>query len=229
MPPKKSPTAEEFEDLKSSIDSLSKNVITVRDQQGKLMELIEEVKKLRIQNEEKDRRILELEKRVDDLEQYTRVNDVVITGIKIKPRSYARAVATDGEEPSEQETHSAEQQVASYLHGRGIEMDLEDIEACHPLPTGNGRSPAVIMRFVNRKNKLALLKQGRKLKGTNVFMNDHLTRRNAEIAKKARLLRREHKIQHTWVRNCKIFIKLNGTPEEAKVLMVKSKEELDKY
>ncbi|KAJ0019925.1 hypothetical protein NQD34_007494 [Periophthalmus magnuspinnatus] len=103
------------------------------------------------QNQEKDRRILELEKRVDDLEQYTHVNDVVITGIKIKPCSYARTVATDSEEPSEQETHSVEQQVASYLHGRGVEMDLEDIEACHRLPTGNGRSPAVIVRFVNRK------------------------------------------------------------------------------
>lgn len=32
------------------------------------------------------------------------------------------------------------------------------------------------------------------------------------------------KIQTTWTKNCKIFIKLNGTPEEAKVLMVRSKE-----
>lgn len=87
----------------------------------------------------------------------------------------------------------------------------------------------MILRFVNRKKKIALLKQGRKLKGTNVYLNDHLTKRNAEIARKARYLRKQKKIQNTWVTNCKIFIKLNGTPEEAKVLVIRSMEELDKY
>ena len=64
------------------------------------------------------------------------------------------------------------------------------------------------MRFVNRKLKIALLEQGRKLKGTNVYIKEHLTKHSADIAK------------HTWTSNCKIFIKLNGSPEEAKVLMV---------
>lgn len=108
-------------------------------------------------------------------------------------------------------------------------MDLEHIEACHPLPARNERPPVVIMTFVNQKNKMALLKQGCKLKGTHVFMNDHLTRKNADIARKARQLKKQHKIQHTWVTNCKIFIKLNGTPEEAKVLVVRNISELEKY
>ncbi|XP_034019799.1 protein arginine N-methyltransferase 3 [Thalassophryne amazonica] len=96
-----------------------------------LLELLEEVKQLRLQNEEKNRRITELEQRVEELEQHSRMNDVVISGIQIKPRSYARAVVGGGEEPSEQETLSVEQQVASYLQSRGIELDLEHIEACH--------------------------------------------------------------------------------------------------
>lgn len=85
------------------------------------------------------------------------------------------------------------------------------------------------MRFTNRKKKIALLKQGRKLKGTNVFINEHLTKKNADIARIARQLRKQGNIQQTWVTNCKIFIKLNGTPEEAKVLVVKRIEDLDKY
>ena len=32
-----------------------------------------------------------------------------------------------------------------------------------------------------------------------------------------------------WTMNCKVFIKLNGTPEEAKVLVVRDITELDKY
>lgn len=127
---------------------------------------------------------MELERRVDELEQYYRINDVVIAGIKIKQHSYARAVATDDRKPSEQETHSAEQQGASYLQSKGIVLDLGHIKACHPLPMRNGRPLAVIKRFISRKNKTALLKQGCKLKGTDIYMNDHLTQKNADIAKK---------------------------------------------
>lgn len=230
MPPsRKGPTPEELEEIKFSLHSLCGDVTAVRAQQEQLLGLLEEVKQLRLQNAEKDQRIVDLEQRVDELEQYSRMNDVVITGIKIRPRSYARAVAVDSWELSDQETQSVEQQVASYLQSRGIEMDLEHIEACHPLPTKNERPPAVIMRFTNRKKKIALLKQGRKLKGTNVFINEHLTKKNADIARIARQLGKQGKIQQTWVTNCKIFIKLNGTPEEAKVLVVKRIEDLDKY
>lgn len=168
MPPKRNPQTEEVEDIKKSLDFLSEEVTAVRVQQKQLLDR---------QNAEKDRRIAGLEQRVDELEQYTRMNDVVITGLQIKPHSYARAVAADSAEPSEQEVRSVEQQATSYLQSKGIEMDLEHIEECHPLPMKNSERPIVIMRFVNRKNKMALLKQGRKLKGTNVFINDALNKK----------------------------------------------------
>lgn len=229
MPPKKASTPEEFDDIKNSLKSLSEDVVAVRTQQEKLLFLLEEeVKQLRLQNSEKDRQIAQLEQRVDELEQYSRINDVIIAGIKIRPRSYARAVNPDSE-LSELDTQSVEQQVASFFESKGIELDLEDIEACHPLPTRNLRPPAVILRFTNRKKKISLLKQGRKLKGTDVYINEHLTKRNADIARKARQLKKQRKIQQTWVSNCKIFIKLNGTPEEAKVLVVRNLNDLDKY
>lgn len=44
-----------------------------------------------------------------------------------------------------------------------------------------------------------------------------------------RLLRKQKKIQSTWTANCKVFIKLNGPPEVAKVLVIRSMEELEKY
>ncbi|CAL9689943.1 unnamed protein product [Knipowitschia caucasica] len=237
MPPKKiTPTLEDFEDIRASLESVRGDLTAVRAQQAQLLGqqeqllgLLEEVRQLRLQNAEKDRRIADLERRVDDLEQYSRMNDVVITGIKIRPRSYARAVAADSGDPSELEAQSVEQQVASYFQSKGIEVDLQHIEACHPLPTRNERPPAIIMRFANRKNKVALLRQGRQLKGTRVFINEHLTKRNSDIAWKARQLKRQGKIQHTWVTNCKIFIKLNGTPEATKVLVVKKMEDLDIY
>lgn len=230
MPPKKNTVGEEVE-IKKALDFLAEDVTEIKIQQKQILELLEEVKILRFQNAEKDKRITDLERKVEELEQYSRINDLVVTGLKINPRSYARAVTADsGGEPGEMEVSSAEQQVAAFLESRGITLDVDNIEACHPLPRReNNDIPAVILRFVNRKKKIALLKQGRKLKGTNVYLNDHLTKRNAEIASKARYLRKKKKIQSTWVTNCKIFIKLNGTSEEAKVLVIRSMEELEKY
>lgn len=125
---------------------------------------------------------------------------------------------------------SVEQQVTAFFHSKGLSISKTDIEACHPLPRKNKNDkPAIIIRFTNRKNKNALLRQGKKLRGTDVYVNEHLTKKNADIARRARFLRKQRKIQSTWTTNCKVFIKLNGSPEEARVLSVRFIEELDKY
>ncbi|KAK7172185.1 hypothetical protein R3I93_004481 [Phoxinus phoxinus] len=69
MGPKKNMQTEEVNDIKKSLDFLTEEMITVKTQQSRLLELLEEVKQLRLQNIEKDKRIVELERRVDDLEQ----------------------------------------------------------------------------------------------------------------------------------------------------------------
>ena len=63
---------------------------------------------------------------------------------------------------------------------------------------------------------------GRKLKGTGIYVNEHLTKRNADLARAARELRKAGKIQSTWTRDCKVFIK-NG---EGKIILVRSSADL---
>ena len=123
-----------------------------------------------------------------------------------------------------------EQQVTTFLQSKGIEVDSNSIETCHPFPPKNKiDKPAIIMCFTNRKHKTALLRQGRKLKGSDVYLNEHLMKRNADIAKTACFFRRQKKIQSTWTANCKIYIKLNGSPEDAKVLVIRDIQELEKF
>ncbi|KAJ8351141.1 hypothetical protein AAFF_G00146530 [Aldrovandia affinis] len=64
-------------------------VTVVRQQQKMILDLVGEVKALRLLNAEKDKKIAFLEKRVDDLEQYTRMSDIILTGLETKPRTYA--------------------------------------------------------------------------------------------------------------------------------------------
>lgn len=152
-------TADEA-DIIRTLDSLTADVSTVKSQQERILELVEDVKALRVQIEERDKRLAELESRLADLqriqmeegdkhiaqlesqvmelEQYTRMNDVIVTGLQVKPRSYARAVAADsGDMASEQETNSTEQQVVAFLQSKAIEMNSNDVEACHLLPRKN--------------------------------------------------------------------------------------------
>ena len=214
---------------------LTEEMATVKQQQTTIMNLVAEVKALRLESKEKDKVIANLEYRVEELEQYTRMNDVIVAGLVIKPRSYAKAVSSPsngaGEEnESEEDPNSVENQVTTYLQSKGITINKDNIEACHPISKkdANGKT-TVIMRFVNRKHKMALLKQGKKLKGTHVYLNEHLTKKNGDIARKARLLQKQKKIQSTWTNNCKVFIKLNGTPEQAKVLVIRELREMVKY
>lgn len=227
---KKAATMEgDLDEIKKSLSALTAEMQKISTQQQTLMELTREVKELKRENDDKNKKIMALENRLADLEQYTRLNDLIITGLEVRPRTYARAAA-ENREPNDEDLVSVEQQVVQFMQSKGISLDSGDIEACHPLPRKNKlQKPAVILRFVNRKKKNALLKQGRCLKGTNVYINEHLTKKNADIARQARLLRKQNKIQGTWSSNCRVFIKLNGTPEQAKILWIKEENELDKY
>ena len=229
MGPKKNLQMEDdVEDIKKSLNFLTEEVTAVRLQQSSILDLVKEVKTLRIQ---KISNLPTWRIKVAELEQYTRINNVIVTGLQVKPRSYARAVTADSEGgDGELDVGSTEQQVAAFLQSKGIHLNCNNIELCHPLPRRNSSDkPAKIIRFVNRKHKIALLREGRRLKGTDVYLNEHLTKRNAEIAKNARYLKKQKKIQNTWTTNCKIFIKLNGPPEEAKVLVIRDVAELVKY
>ena len=225
-----------MEEIRQSLNFQAAELSRVTAELSKLNALVIEVKSLREECIIKDKQISSLEKRVDELEQYTRKNNMVISGLKIKPRSYARAATSDPFPLGSEE--SVEKQVISFLSSKEIYIAESDIEACHPIPrreneddntTKTPGPPNIIVRFVNRKKKIETLKQGKKLKGSDVYINDHLTKRNADIAKRARKLRYDKKIQATWISNCKVFIKTNGTPEEAKTELVSELANLDKY
>lgn len=210
---------------------MSGEITTISKQQKLIMDMMSEIKELKRQCAEKDKTMCLLECRVADLEQYSRINDVIVSGLETRSRSYARvASSVDGRESIQPDLESIEQQVTAFFNNNGIPVNNNDIEACHPLPRRNkADKPAIIIRFTNRKHKIALLRQGRKLKGTDVYVNEHLTKKNADIARKARFLKKQGKIQSTWTTNCKVCIKLNGSPEEAKVLVIRDIDELNKF
>lgn len=222
-----------MEDIRKSLNMLTGEMSKVTEQLTKLTDLVNEVKQLRNLLTERDKTISELEKRIDSLEQYTRMEDVIITGLCVKPRSYAKAVA-DGRNVSQdadaEDLQTLEKQVLNFFAEKGMHLEESHIAACHTLPRRDRQKPAIILRFVNRKHKTDLLRQGKKLKGSDVYINEHLTKRTAEIAREARILRRNNKIRATWTRNCKVYVQLLGAnPEHSKVILVRDLQDLEQF
>ena len=69
------------------------------------------------------------------------------------------------------------------------------------------------------------MRQRKKLKGSDIFLNDHLTQKNNELFAESRRLKKEGNIFGTWTKNCNVFVKKH---EHATKVMIKSKQELDK-
>lgn len=80
--------AEDTDNIKRLFDFLAEEVSAVWLQQKGIMDLFGEVKALRLQNAEKDKRIDCLESRAADLERYSWINDVIVTGLHVKPKIY---------------------------------------------------------------------------------------------------------------------------------------------
>lgn len=237
MGPKKGPNPQQLEEdiegIRESLDTMSEEIRTVAKQQATLLSLMDEIKQLKNLIKDRDKTINGLERRVEDLEQYSRMDDLIISGLETKHRTYARAISggRDGDDASPEEQQTLEQQVILFFESKDITIESNNISACHTLPRRDSKAkPVIIVRFMNRKHKIELLRQGKKLKGTQVYLNEHLTKKNADIAREARKLKKQDKIQATWTRNCRVIIRLNGLPgENAKVITVRELNELDQY
>lgn len=223
------PAADDMEEIKRSLNFMSSELAKVTSQQERLLKLVDEVTTLKIMMREKDTRISTLELRIDELEQYTRRDDLVITGIKTRHRTYARAAARaeTTEDAPREELQSLEQQVVDFLNKNNINIRKEAISACHTLPSRSENSvPAVVIRFISRKNRNDVLMQAKKLKErTNVYINKHLTRKNGGIAREARMLRKWKKITGTWTWNGNVWIR----EQDGSAKVIKTLKELEKY
>lgn len=116
---------------------------------------------------------------------------------------------TRGEKTLHQVNYTYLNKSLRFFNHKDIPLHDNDDAACYTIPQKQN-IPKIIIRFANRKHTIELLKLTKKLKGTGVYVREHLTKRNAEIARQARIVEKEKRIQDMWTRNCKAMIKFNG-------------------
>ena len=130
----------------------------------------------------------------NSLEQYGRRNNIRVVGIP------------------EQENESAEQTaqtVAETLNAKLPNTNLKryDIDIAHRLgKKRDGKPRTVIMKFVSRMTRDNVFKNRKNLKGSNIFINEDLTRINQNILTCVRV-KMTDEVESAWSSNGRIFYK----------------------
>lgn len=172
-------------------------------------ELIAANKALRTKNEL-------LERRVAELEQYSRQNNIEIKGVP----------TTKGEDCS-----AILKCMGDVI---GCPVSPADIDTVHRVPTKSTENN-IIARFCSRDKKNDFIRKARKAKlrtgqigfsGTSdnaVYTNDHLTAENKKLFSGALALKKEHNWKFLWTENCRILARKS---EDSRVFRITATSDL---
>jgi len=89
----------------------------------------------------------------------------------------------------------------------GLVLKPADITTIHPLPSKAQEKP-MLVQFAKTEVKRNVLANRKYLKGSNIYINEQLTKTRADIYWQARELKKK-KLHSTWTYNGRIYYKLN--------------------
>lgn len=165
-------------------------------------------------------RVAVLEAQVQDIEQYSRRDNVEIVGVPYSPK----------------------ENIYSILEGISKLLDIRhsssEVSIAHRLPDkkGNGK-PNIIVKFVNRyikddwinaakkSTRLTAAELSNSWPSTSIYINDHLTYSNKRLLAYLRDLLKQKKIVNAWSRDCRVLMRVRA---EGRVFHVKTMEDVEK-
>ncbi|KAI8487882.1 hypothetical protein Bbelb_343300 [Branchiostoma belcheri] len=141
-----------------------------------------------------------LQGKFNDLEQYSRRNCVIVSGIP--------------ESPGERGTDEAVLQVTNKINC-DPPLSTHDIDRSHRLgkKREDGKPRPVIVKFCSYRSKAIVMKAKSTadsraiLRKEGIFISENLTMQNRKLLYEARLLVKEKRINQAWTYDGKIFIK----------------------
>lgn len=156
--------------------------------------------------------------RINDIEQYGRRNNLVISGIqeatetkrnaeaKGETKEASRKVETANEIPEE-----SMEKVISQLNSKlpGLNLKESEIDMCHRLGKNRSDKPRpIIVKFVSRMTKIKVLQRRKELQGTDLYINEDLTRINLSVL--GTIKKKLHNGERLWTREGKLYLRNNN-------------------
>lgn len=165
-----------------------------------------------------------LQQECEAREQYSRINNVEISGLPFKKGENLISIL-----------ENIYATVGLKLEVQNID-NVQRVRRFHTVPSeaggdndfdrsSNVREPAVIVKFTRRIYKDELLSAVRARRGittssiglpgpaVNLYLGDHLTPASKMLLKQARELKKENKIAYLWIRDCKILARKTETSQ----------------
>lgn len=200
-----------IEDLIKTIDAQS---VTIKHYQ-------ENLDQLKHENAELSKKCQDFENRLDDLEQYSRINCIELNGIP------------------EEKNEDVQRLIQKVGNSIGVNIDDTDIDACHRLGVAkedSKRTRGIIVKFTRRSIKEQVLQKRRVKRNLNtkdigfldrpaevIYINESLSSGRRKVLNAARLLKKEEHLQYVWVRNGRV---LTRAEDGAKVVVVSTMEQV---
>ena len=196
------------------IDELKSVIEELRDD---LKAKTETIITLRQENENLNTKLCEASNRIDLLETYTRVDNLIVKGI---PDTFAEVITGTDSGPDPASSDSTLRQVLSLCaNNLRIDVDESDISITHRLPKGKkDKYHPIIVRFTSRRIRDNVYRAKKNLRGQfksadggGVYINEHLTKAHDSIYSECRRLVKAKKIDTSWTWHGITYIKqLNG-------------------
>jgi archaellum component FlaC len=148
----------------------------------------------------------QLQQTVDNLEQYTRADSILIHGMPLPQTGTVEDLYTE---------------IPHVLNNLIPNMHLtpDMISVTHRLPsqtqpnissgssTSTNRTPPVVVRFTRRFVRSQLMANRKHLKGKHIVLTDHLTPARSALLRKATTMVNAHKIAAAWTQDGKLLLK----------------------
>ncbi|KAG8316210.1 hypothetical protein J6590_108730 [Homalodisca vitripennis] len=204
---------QELKSFKNDMLELTKSVQFISDKIDSSTALMEELRtqfadlkrenaELRSENEVICQELTELRERTRELEQYSRRNNIEISGVPMTDGERMEAVVKD---------------VGAAL---GLQVEPAEVAAAHRVPSfKRGREQSIIVQFNNRARRdqwIAKYREKRQLTAkeinpafpsSRVFVNDHLSPANKQFYARVKQRCRDVGYSFAWCRDAKFFVK----------------------
>ena len=207
-----------FQDLKSTIDSLRDEIAA---KNVTIMNLKSEVASLQQENYVLSKSLAKCENRVDLLETYTRVDNLIIKGL---PAVYSEVATTSTNiELLNENSDTTMSTVLQFCESSlGLKVCPGDISIAHRLPVGkHDKTQPIIVRFTSRRTRDAVYAARRNLYTAGVrdiYINEHLTKHHEQLFSRCRQLRKSKQIHSTWTWHGITYVKKSQSSRMIKIL-----------
>lgn len=171
-----------------------------------------------------------LNKKIDDIETYTKRENLIIHGLQCSSYADAATVPSAQNAMNIESSQTVCRAVVEFCVGTlRVDVTLADISTAHRLPTkrmpnrinASGHvipppSPPIMVRFANRRSRDAVYNARLSLRNAQhrIYINEHLSDAALAIYNSLRGLRKDKKIHSFWSRNGNVYYKKTNSDQE---------------